>query len=71
VAPRRKRPLVPAEDDAADGLVLVEVAQRRHELFHQLARQRVQLLRPVEQHDRDRRDALYEDERFRNAFTAS
>jgi hypothetical protein len=45
--------------------------QSRHERFHQLARQRVQLLRPVEQDDRNLVRALYEDERFRNAFTAS
>src|SRR2546426_11997802 len=68
---RLKRALVPAEDDAADALVLVEGPQRCHELLHQLARQRVQLLRPVEQHDGDRVGAFYEDERFRNAFTAS
>ena len=58
-------------DDAADGLVLVELLQSRDELLHQFARQGIQLLRAVEQHDRDRVGALYEDERFRNAFTAS
>src|SRR3954462_13196447 len=68
----RKGPFVSAQDDAAQRVVGVQPAQRVDELFHQLARQRVQLLRPVEEHDRDPCViALYEDERFRNAFTAS
>lgn len=71
IRPRRERALVPAEHDAADRLVLVELLQNCDELLHQLARQCVQLLRPVEQHDCDRGGSLYEDERFRNAFTAS
>ena len=71
VRARGERALVAAEHDAADRLVGVELAQSGDELVHQLARQRVQLLRPVEQDDGDRIVALYEDERFRNAFTAS
>ena len=53
-------------------VVRVQPVQHVDELLHQLARQGVQLLRPVEEHDRDPCViALYEDERFRNAFTAS
>ena len=66
-----ERALVPSEDDAADGLVRVQLLQRRHELLHQSARQSIQLLRPIQQDDRDRVVALYEDERLRNDFTAS
>ena len=53
-----ERALVAAEHDAADRLVGVELAQSGDELVHQLARQRVQLLRPVEQDDGDRVVAL-------------
>ena len=66
-----ERALVPAEDDATNRLLLVQLLQSCDQFLHQRARQRVQLLRAVEQHDRDRVGPLYEDERFRNAFTAS
>ena len=67
-----KRPLGAAEHDAADRVVAVEPLQLGDELGHQLVGQGVELLRPVQQHDRDRVVALYEDERIsRNAFTAS
>ena len=67
----RERALVPADDDAANRLVLVELLQSYDELLHQRTGERIELLRTVEQHDRDRSGTLYEDERFRNAFTAS
>ena len=67
----RERALVPANDDAANRLVLVELLQSYDELLHQRTGERIQLLRTVEQHDRDRGGPLYEDERLRNAFTAS
>src|SRR5262249_6994293 len=56
----RERTLGAAEHDAADRLVAVEALQLRHELVHQLVRQRVELLRPVQQHDGDRLVALYD-----------
>src|SRR5262249_37986770 len=66
-----ERTLGAAEDDAADRVVAVQPLQLGHELAHQLVRQGVELLRAVQQDDRNRVVALYEDERFRNAFTAS
>ena len=67
----RERTLRPAEHDAADRFVAIEALQLHDELVHQLVRQRVELLRPVEEHDGDRLLAFDYDERFRNAFTAS
>ena len=43
-----------AEHDAANPVVLVELPQGIHDLAHQLVRERVQLLRAVDQHDPDR-----------------
>ena len=57
-APAAKAFSVPREDDAADRLVVVEVLERPDELAHQLVRERVQLLGPVEADDRDRLIAL-------------
>src|SRR6266849_9167599 len=59
---RRQIPLGAVEDDATDGLVAVEALQLGDELVHQLIRERVELTRPVEQHDRDRGVALDYDE---------
>ena len=56
----REGPLTAAEDDAADRLVSVELGQHRDKLVHQLVRERIQRLRPVEQDDRDRVVALEE-----------
>ena len=70
----REHALAAAEHDAADGLVPVELVERRHDGFHQLAGERVQRLRTVHQHDTDRALALDDDEahfpRSRNARTA-
>src|SRR5207247_6929528 len=49
-----ERALVSTEHDAADRFVGIELLQRLGKLAHQLARERVQLLRPVEEDDRDR-----------------
>src|SRR5438874_405263 len=65
-----------AEHDAADRGVVVEHAERVHELLHQLVGERVQLVGTVEEHDRGRLVALDEDEahpaslRSTNARTA-
>ena len=50
-------------------VVGVQLLQRPDELVHQLVRERVQLLRPVQQHDRDRRLALDQDERVGHFFS--
>src|SRR5205807_3576777 len=54
-----------------DAVVPVQLLERRHELLHQLVGERVQLLRPVEEDDRDRAVAPDDHLRFRNALTAS
>src|SRR5205807_2172164 len=71
VGSRGEGPFRAAEDDAADAVVPVQLLERRHELLHQLVGERVQLLRPVEEDDRDRAVAPDDHLRFRNAFTAS
>ena len=58
----RERALRAAEHDRPHLRVAVELGERRDELVHQLVRERVQLLRPVEQHDRDLPVALDRDE---------
>src|SRR6266545_4502628 len=55
-----ERTLGAAEHDAADGVVTVESLQLGDELVHELARERVELLRPVEKDDRNRVVALDE-----------
>src|SRR5436190_7469985 len=64
----RERPLAPAEHDRPDLVVLVEAAQRRHEVAHELAGERVELLRTVEEHDADPTVALGEDARLRHVY---
>jgi hypothetical protein len=59
----REGALAAAEDDAPHRLVAVELRQAPTELVHQLVRERVQRLRPVEQHEGDRVVALDENER--------
>src|SRR4029077_2271690 len=54
----REGPLAPAEHDRAHRLVAVELAERDHELVHQLVRKGVQRFGAVEQDDRDRAVAL-------------
>ncbi len=51
-----------AEHDRAHRPVSVELLERRHELVHQLVRERVQRVGPVEQDDGDRAVALDLDE---------
>ena len=63
-APAAKAFSFAGEDDAADRLVVVEVLERPDELAHQLVRERVQLLGPVEADDRDRLISLEEDRSF-------
>src|SRR5205085_11262369 len=48
-----ERALRAADDDAADGVVAIELLERGDELVHELARERVQLLRPVQEADPD------------------
>ena len=68
----RESPLAAAEDERADRGILVELVQRRDERVHQAVRERVQLLRPVQQHDADEAVPLDNYERlFRNASIAS
>ena len=56
----RERALAAAEHDRADLRVGVELLQRTDDRAHQLARERVQLLRTVHQHDADAPVALDE-----------
>ena len=63
-APAANARSLPVDDDAAHGLVRVELLESLDELAHQLVGERVQLLRPVQRDDRDRAVALDEDERL-------
>jgi len=60
VGARRERALAAAEHDRTDLPVAVELGERIDDAVHQLARQCVQLLRPVHQHDADTAVALDE-----------
>jgi hypothetical protein len=62
VGARGERLLVAAEDDAPHQVVAVELLQRGDELLHQLVRERVQRVGPVERDNGDRPVALAEDE---------
>ena len=62
VGPRGEGALRAAEDDAAHGFVVVELLEHARELLHQLVRERIQRVRPVEEDDCDRLLALQEDE---------
>src|SRR6266404_6778423 len=57
-----------AEDDDADLRILVELRERGDDRVHQLARERVELLRPVHEHDADSAVALDEDVRLRHVY---
>src|SRR5262249_21367217 len=54
----------PREDDRPDRRVRVERLERLDELRHQLSRQRIERLRPVERDERERLLSLDEDERL-------
>src|SRR5207247_1951813 len=58
VGSRRERALRPTKHDATDRIVAVEPLQFRYELVHQLVGKRIELLRPIQEHDRDRLVAL-------------
>ena len=73
-APEAKAFSFAGDDDAADRLVVVEVLERADELGHELVRERVQRLGPVQPDDGDRLLALEEDGHSffsRNFSTAS
>src|SRR5262245_40531621 len=74
VRARREGLLVARDDDAVNCVVVVEVLECADELRHQLVRERVQRLRPIEPDDGDGFFALEEDGhsfRRRNFSTAS
>ena len=60
--------LAAAEDDGPDLGVAVELAEGAHERVHELERERVQLLRAVEQDDPDAAVALDEDDRLLHVY---
>jgi len=61
VGARGEGSLVSAEDDAADSVVAVELRQPGDKLVHQLVRERIQLLGPVQPEDRNRVVTLEKD----------
>ena len=68
VGARRERALPASEHDRTDLGIVVELRQRGDDGVHELARERVQLLRPVHEHDADVAVPLDEDARLRHVY---
>ena len=58
----RERFVISGKDDAANLVVPVQLTERRDELLHQLVRERVERVGPVQPDDRNRSVPLGEDE---------
>src|SRR5207237_9271064 len=65
---RRDRALAAAEHDRADLGICIQLAESRDDGLHPLARERVQRLRAVHEHDADAAVALDENVRLRHVY---